>query len=76
MVFGSWLIPVIFQVKNHSPDRRDEKNELKTDEKNELLWREILLCESYKFKARIKERGNVWKILANNLNIMADEILL
>ena len=49
---------------------------VRTDEKNELVCREILLCESYKFEARIKEHGDVWKILANNLNIMADEILL
>ena len=39
-----------------------------TDEKDELLCQ-----EPYKFKARKKERGNVWKIIANNLNIMADE---
>ena len=44
-----------------------------TDVKDKLLCREILLCEPYKFKARTKERGNVWKIIANNLNIMADE---
>ena len=44
-----------------------------TDVKDELLCGEILLCEPYKFKARTKERGNVWKIIANNLNIMADE---
>ena len=44
-----------------------------TDVKDELLCREILLCEPSKFKARTKERGNVWKIIANNLNIMADE---
>ena len=49
---------------------------VQTNEKNKLLCREILLCETYKFKARIKEHGNVWKILANNLNIIADEILL
>ena len=39
-----------------------------TDEKDELLCQ-----EPYKFKARKKERGNVWKIIANNLNIMTDE---
>ena len=44
-----------------------------TDVKDKLLCREILLCEPYKFKARTKERGNVWKIIANNLNIMAGE---
>ena len=44
-----------------------------TDVKDELFCQEILLCEPYKFKARTKERGNVWKIIANNLNIMADE---
>ena len=44
-----------------------------TDVKDELLCREILLCEPYKFKARTKERENVWKIIANNLNIMADK---
>ena len=44
-----------------------------TDVKDELLFREILLCEPYKFQARTKERRNVWKIIANNLNIMADE---
>ena len=41
-----------------------------TDVKDELLCRENLLCE---FEARTKERGNVWKIIASNLNIMADE---
>ena len=44
-----------------------------TDVKDELLFREILICEPYKFQARTKERRNVWKIIANNLNIMADE---
>ena len=33
----------------------------------------MLLCEPNKFKARTKERGNGWKIIANNINIMADE---
>ena len=27
----------------------------------------------YKFKARTKERGNVWEIIANNINIMANK---
>ena len=44
-----------------------------THVKDELLCREILLCEPYKFKARTKERGNVWKIIANNLIIMTNE---
>ena len=44
-----------------------------TDKKDELFCREILLWEPYKFKVRTKERGNVWKIIANNLNIMADK---
>ena len=43
------------------------------EEKDKLLCREIL-CELYKFKVRTKEHGNVWKIIANNLNIiMANE---
>lgn len=33
----------------------------------------MLLCEPNKFKARTKERGNGWKIIANIINIMADE---
>ena len=44
-----------------------------TDKREELFCREILLWEPYKFKFRTKERGNVWKIIANNLNIMADK---
>lgn len=42
------------------------------DEKDKLLCREIL-CELYKFKVRTKEHGNVWEIIANSLNIMANE---
>ena len=44
-----------------------------TNKKDELLCQEILLCEPHKLKARTKGRGNVWKIIANNLKIMADE---
>lgn len=44
-----------------------------TDEKDELLCQKIFLCEPYKFKARTKERGNVWEIIANNINIMANK---
>ena len=33
----------------------------------------MLLCVPCRFKARIKERANVWKIIASNLNIMANE---
>ena len=35
---------------------------------DELLCREILLFEQYKFKARTREKGNSWKAIANNLN--------
>ena len=45
------------------------------DEKNELLYRETLFSKPYKFKARIKKHGHVWKIIADNLN-MADENFL
>ena len=39
---------------------------------DELLCREILLFEPYKFKARTREKGNSWKAIANNL-ISLDE---
>ena len=38
------------------------------DQKDELLCREILLFEPYKFKARTREKGNSWKAMADNLN--------
>ena len=34
---------------------------------------ENLVMGTFKFKARTKERENVWKIIANNLNIMVNE---
>ena len=36
--------------------------------KDELLCREILLFEPYKFKARTIEKSNAWKSIAENLN--------
>ena len=39
-----------------------------TDEKDELLLREILLFEPFQYKPRTKERGNAWKSIADNLN--------
>ena len=38
------------------------------DQKDELLWREILLLESYKFKVRTREKGNSLKAIADDLN--------
>ena len=38
------------------------------DQKDELLCREILLLEPYKFKAGTREKGNLWKAIADNLN--------
>ena len=37
------------------------------DQKNEFLCREILLLELYKFKVRTREKGNLWKVIADNL---------
>ena len=39
-----------------------------TDEKDELRYQETLLCKPYKFKARTKKHGHVWKIIANDLD--------
>lgn len=36
--------------------------------KDEILLREVLLIEPYKFKPRKKESGNAWKIIADTLN--------
>ena len=38
------------------------------DQQDELLCREILLFEPYKFKVRAREKGNSWKAIADNLN--------
>ena len=38
------------------------------DLKDELLCREILLMEPYKFKSRSRERGNIWKEISEHLN--------
>ena len=38
------------------------------DQKNELLYRKVLLFKLYKFKARTREKGNSWKAIADNLN--------
>ena len=39
-------------------------------EKDEMLCKEVLLFEPYKFRPRprTKERGNAWKCIAENLN--------
>ena len=38
------------------------------DQKDELLCRKILLLELDKFKARAREKGNLWMTIADNLN--------
>ena len=43
------------------------------DHKDDMLVREILLFEPFKFKQRTKERGNAWKMVADNLNEMDPE---
>ncbi|XP_057290242.1 uncharacterized protein LOC130612928 [Hydractinia symbiolongicarpus] len=43
------------------------------DRKDELLLREVLLFEPYKYKARTKERGNAWKVIAENLSQLDSE---
>lgn len=44
-----------------------------TDYKDDLLLREMLLFEPFKFKPRTKERGNAWKMVAENLNQLDSE---
>ena len=39
-----------------------------TDEKDQLRYQETLLCKPYKFNARTKKHGHVWKIIANDLD--------
>lgn len=39
-----------------------------SDDKDEILCREILLFEPYKFKVRSHQRGNAWQAIADNLN--------
>ena len=39
-----------------------------TNHEDDLLLMEILLFKPFKFKRRMKERSNAWKIVANNLN--------
>ena len=41
---------------------------VRNDQEDELLCREILLLEPHKFKARAREKGNLWKTIADNLN--------
>ena len=38
------------------------------DHKDNLLLRVMFLFKLFKFKSRKKERGNAWKMVANNLN--------
>ena len=38
-----------------------------TEQKYVMLVREILSCESFKFKAGSKERGSAWSQIAQNL---------
>ena len=38
------------------------------DAKDEALCKEILLFELYQYKERTKEKGNCWKLKAENLN--------
>ena len=44
-----------------------------TDRKDDLLLREILLSEPFKFKPRTKERGNAWKIFKDNIYLLDSE---
>ena len=41
------------------------------EEKDDMLCREVLLCEPYQFKPRTRERGTAWKAISKNL--MASE---
>ena len=43
------------------------------NEKNELFCREVLLMEPYQCKARSRARGNVWKQIADALNLNSTE---
>ena len=43
------------------------------DHEDDMLVREILLFEPFKFKQCTKERGNAWKMVADNLNEMDPE---
>ena len=38
------------------------------DNKDEMLCREVLLFQPCQFKPRSHERGNAWKVIAENLN--------
>ena len=39
-----------------------------SDNKDEILCREVLVFEPYQFKPRSHERGNAWKAISENLN--------
>ena len=39
-----------------------------TEDKDDMLLREVMLFEPFKFKPRTKERGTAWKAIADNLN--------
>ena len=41
--------------------------------KDDMLVKDILLFEPFKFKQHTKERGNAWKMVADNLNEMDPE---
>ena len=43
-------------------------------QKDDLLCREILLYEPYKYKPRTKERSLVWKYIAESLNSISNEV--
>ena len=43
------------------------------NEKDELLSREVLLTEPYQYKARSREQGNIWKQIADALNLISTE---
>ena len=38
------------------------------EEHDLLLCREILVCQPYKFKERMVERGKIWEEISNHLN--------
>ena len=41
------------------------------NKKDKLLCRELLLMESYQYNARSREQGNVWKQIADALNLIS-----
>ena len=42
-------------------------------EKDELLCHEVLFMELYQYKARSRERGNIWKQIGDALNLISTD---